>query len=583
MHNLVPLVVVVCDARREAEPSCNNPGLVQGQPRATHDLTQRHPPCNAQPRATPGLVLHPASCDTPPSRRTCKRRRWEGAGRRWPRATTASCNTVPCATAARLHHPHPPHPNPALEHHEEDVQERQTRWPRATALVQREGPRATDSMRRGASCAHGGASCWGLVRWTHATRGLVHHGASCDGLVHYRGLVQGTGVTDSRNMGPRAPQGPRLGSPTALADPETERRLRGAAQRGGHTLYVPRGALWGCEDIRRMDQAGTLASLKVTMTKAPQSFRLEGWLQERLVAAVASGGRVVLYEGPLRPLCPLAPNNVNTMAAAAVAAPSLGFDGVQACLVADPSVPDWHIVEVEVTSKEEDGRALKVTSTRRNPAPRGAVTGRATRHTFWSSLRAPGSRVPPETGATSGCPPPSGLYHERQRLELCALHALNNLLQRPCFTRQAANDICKRLAPDARLNPHRSLLGTGNYDVNVIMAALQGLGLAAVWWDKRRSLERLALGEILGFILNVPSNISLGFLELPFHRQHWLAVRQLHGTYFNLDSKLPAPVAIGGEEELRTFLRDVLSRGLCEVFLVVPRAVEESGAWLSPE
>ncbi|XP_074786148.1 aspartate dehydrogenase domain-containing protein [Athene noctua] len=179
-----------------------------------------------------------------------------------------------------------------------------------------------------------------------------------------------------------------LGSPTALADPETERRLRGAAARGGHTLYVPRGALWGCEDIQRMDEAGTLAALKVTMTKAPQSFRLEGWLQERLAVAVAAGGRAVLYEGPLRPLCPLAPNNVNTMAAAAVAAPHLGFDGVCACLVADPSVPDWHIVEVEVTSVGDGGRALSVTSTRRNPAVQGAVTGDATRHVFWSSLRA---------------------------------------------------------------------------------------------------------------------------------------------------------------------------------------------------
>lgn len=72
------------------------------------------------------------------------------------------------------------------------------------------------------------------------------------------------------------------------------------------------------------------------MTKAPQSFRLEGRLRERLAAAVAEGTRSVLYEGPLRPLCPLAPNNVNTMAAAAVAAPRLGFDGVRACLVADP-------------------------------------------------------------------------------------------------------------------------------------------------------------------------------------------------------------------------------------------------------
>ncbi|KAM6184291.1 josephin-1-like [Sarcoramphus papa] len=168
-----------------------------------------------------------------------------------------------------------------------------------------------------------------------------------------------------------------------------------------------------------------------------------------------------------------------------------------------------------------------------------------------------------------------GLYHERQRLELCALHALNNVLQRPCFTQEAADEICKRLAPDARLNPHRSLLGTGNYDVNVIMAALQSLELAAVWWDKRRSLERLALGQILGFILNVPSHVSLGFVALPLRRKHWLAVRQLRGTYYNLDSKLRAPVPIGGEAELRV-LRGFPRRAACRGGgrrLVEPRVI----------
>lgn len=179
-----------------------------------------------------------------------------------------------------------------------------------------------------------------------------------------------------------------LGSPSALADADTERRLRAAAARGGHTLYVPRGALWGCEDIARMDSAGTLQALKVTMTKAGGSFRPRGWLSPRVAAAVASGTRTVLYEGPLRPLCALVPNNVNTMAAAAVAAPRLGFDRVTACLVADPSVADWHIVDVEVTAVAEGGRALTVTSSRRNPAEPGAVTGSATRHSFWSSVLA---------------------------------------------------------------------------------------------------------------------------------------------------------------------------------------------------
>lgn len=37
------------------------------------------------------------------------------------------------------------------------------------------------------------------------------------------------------------------------------------------------------------------------------------------------------------------------------------------------------------------------------------------------------------------------------------------------------------------MTPHKkSMLGNGNYDVNVIMAALQTRGFEAVWWDKRR-------------------------------------------------------------------------------------------------
>ena len=40
--------------------------------------------------------------------------------------------------------------------------------------------------------------------------------------------------------------------------------------------------------------------------------------------------------GPVRKLCPQAPNNVNTMAAAALAAHNLGFDKVQGSIVADP-------------------------------------------------------------------------------------------------------------------------------------------------------------------------------------------------------------------------------------------------------
>ncbi|GCB83781.1 hypothetical protein scyTo_0024460 [Scyliorhinus torazame] len=125
--------------------------------------------------------------------------------------------------------------------------------------------------------------------------------------------------------------------------------------------------------------------------------------------------------------------------------------------------------------------------------------------------------------------PPPPLYHERQHLELCALHALNNLLQQLLFTQQQLDGLSGQLAPDSLVNPHRSLFGTGNYDVNVLMAALLTQGLAAIWWDKRKSLSSLVLSRVHGFILNIPSNMTLGFVSLPIQRKHWVAVWQSTG------------------------------------------------------
>lgn len=59
------------------------------------------------------------------------------------------------------------------------------------------------------------------------------------------------------------------------------------------------------------------------------------------------------------------------------------------------------------------------------------------------------------------------------------------------FVCQRRQIICSfrffRLSPSTMVTPHKkSMLGNGNYDVNVIMAALQTRGFEAVWWDKRR-------------------------------------------------------------------------------------------------
>ncbi|KAM6224739.1 aspartate dehydrogenase domain-containing protein [Rhynchocyon petersi] len=174
-----------------------------------------------------------------------------------------------------------------------------------------------------------------------------------------------------------------VGSPSALADPATEHQLREATHRWGHTVFVARGALWGSEDIARLDAAGGLQSLRVTMATHPDGFRLEG----PLATVPRTAPRTVLYEGPVRGLCPWAPRNSNTMAAAALAAPSLGFDRVVGVLVSDVSLPDMHVVEVELSGPPgPTGHRFNVHTRRENPAERGAVTGSATVTAFWRSV-----------------------------------------------------------------------------------------------------------------------------------------------------------------------------------------------------
>ncbi|XP_015524155.1 josephin-2 [Neodiprion lecontei] len=172
------------------------------------------------------------------------------------------------------------------------------------------------------------------------------------------------------------------------------------------------------------------------------------------------------------------------------------------------------------------------------------------------------------------------IYHERQVKELCALHALNNLFQEHGFTKQELDQICYSLSPDVWINPHKSLLGLGNYDINVIMAALQRKGHEAVWFDKRRDPKCLCLDNIEGFILNVPTEYKLGFVLLPLKRRHWVALRKISGTFYNLDSKLETPQLIGKDNELIAYLKEQIDSKEKELFLVVSREVDSKQGWL---
>ncbi|ALC40677.1 CG3781 [Drosophila busckii] len=155
----------------------------------------------------------------------------------------------------------------------------------------------------------------------------------------------------------------------------------------------------------------------------------------------------------------------------------------------------------------------------------------------------------------------SSVYHEKQMRQLCALHALNNLFQGDhSYTKTELDNICNNLSPNVWVNPHRSLLGLGNYDINVIMTALQKRNFEAVWFDKRKDPCCINFDETYGFILNIPSDYKFGIVTLPLRRRHWIAVRRIGDNYYNLDSKLHQPELIGNESDTLQFFREQLTQ-----------------------
>lgn len=175
-----------------------------------------------------------------------------------------------------------------------------------------------------------------------------------------------------------------IGSPAALGNPETESRLQEASSRHGTSLYVPSGAFWGSFDVRKMSDMDTLKGLTVTMTFHPSALRVKEPLKSKNEAVEEEP--VTLYDGPVRGVLELAPNNVNTLATAAIAARNLGFDAVRGILVSDPSHSLHHKITVEVTGPSLEGRQFKVMTTRISPSASGAVTSSATFDSFLASI-----------------------------------------------------------------------------------------------------------------------------------------------------------------------------------------------------
>ncbi|KAB5520383.1 hypothetical protein OIU77_017011 [Salix suchowensis] len=173
----------------------------------------------------------------------------------------------------------------------------------------------------------------------------------------------------------------------------------------------------------------------------------------------------------------------------------------------------------------------------------------------------------------------TGVYHEKQKLQFCLLHALNNLFQQQeAFTRARLNEISGKLVledPSKKtwtpfsivFKPHHNAF-TGNYDINVLIAALEEKDKTVVWHDRRNAASTIDLDgaddSLFGIVLNVPARRY----ALLWKGRHWITMRKIGGVWYNLDSDLPKPMPFESTREVRGFLDYVLSNG-GEVLLVM--------------
>ncbi|KAI8820550.1 Josephin-domain-containing protein [Fimicolochytrium jonesii] len=127
------------------------------------------------------------------------------------------------------------------------------------------------------------------------------------------------------------------------------------------------------------------------------------------------------------------------------------------------------------------------------------------------------------------------IYHERQRLALCGLHALNNALQGQYFTQTTMTAFAQELdAAEASLtgtvpaDPSHNWAAQGDFSVQVLDRAVRSLGLQMNRWQHQSGTD--------------PVHDSGAIVV--HSRAHWMAFRRINGSWFNLDSLLPQPVSM---------------------------------------
>lgn len=157
------------------------------------------------------------------------------------------------------------------------------------------------------------------------------------------------------------------------------------------------------------------------------------------------------------------------------------------------------------------------------------------------------------------------MYHERQRLRLCAVHAANNLVGHAAFSREDFELVARELNPASIFwNPHRGL--GGNFCVNTLVIVLQKRQLEVAWHDARKPLSPLVTAPPAGFVGFIANRHKSSLFGL-WDSHHWFSIGFRASVdsgaccWFNQDSNLARPEPFADAAAVVDFVARLVNDG----------------------
>jgi josephin len=173
----------------------------------------------------------------------------------------------------------------------------------------------------------------------------------------------------------------------------------------------------------------------------------------------------------------------------------------------------------------------------------------------------------------------------------CGIHCVNNMLQRKECTKENFDSWCESIHDEEvkqglatrslfGVNPHKSVFGVGNFDVNVLVKAFEQSGCQMEWTDRRKPLDEIVNQSLLqnadciGIVCNVKQD---GIFSSIMGSRHWITIKKVNSDeekisdskpkIYNLDSKLPGPQELSSDE-LIALLTSWVANSDANIFLV---------------